>query len=98
KLYLRFIRECFHVPNNKIKIYLQCYADMHEVAAIEAYWLDVCGLEQDRMGKTIVNSISRASKGKRTNTLPYGTLAVKVGSTEILCKVLGAISGYGGTG
>jgi hypothetical protein len=63
---------------------------------IEKFWLDVLGLPESSLCKSVVNVYSRHSKRKRLNMLPYGTCRVVVSRTAITQHVFGAIQEYGG--
>jgi hypothetical protein len=93
----RFLRECFGVPNARMKVAYHLFAD-HIVRQfeIEQFWLDVAGLQHSSLRKSMVTHYSRSSQKKRLNRLPYGTCKLVVHSTEILQTIYGSIQELGG--
>ena len=63
---------------------------------IERFWLDLLGLPEANLLKSVVNVYSRHSKRKRLNMLPYGTARVVVNRTSVLQSIYGAIQEYAG--
>jgi hypothetical protein len=61
------------------------------VEVIENFWLKTLSLPKTCLRKTITNYHSKYSNKRRTNRLPYGTCKIRVGSTEILQSIYGAI-------
>jgi hypothetical protein len=92
RFFARFLRECFGVSNDRMRIVCHLFADhsarQHE---IENFWLGVADLPRSSLRKSMVNHYSRASKRKRTNRLPYGTCKLIVHSTEIMQTIYGSI-------
>lgn len=69
---------------------LRCRVQVHrsdQVETAEKFWHTVTGLDRSQFTKTTVVK-SRASRGKFTRRLPYGTFYVCYGSTELQTKVL----------
>ena len=96
RLFLRFVRECYSVPDDLLRFSVNCYLGNDlTLEEIETRWLVALGLSHDRLLKAAVNRPSRASLGKR-RTLPYGTGRLVVHSTEVAQSVYGAIQEYGG--
>ena len=97
RLFARFLRECFGVTDDGIRVYCHLFADhvshQHEV---EQFWLDVVGLPRTSLRKSMVNFYSRSSQRKRTNRLPYGTCKLVVHSTEIVQAIYGSIQEFAG--
>jgi hypothetical protein len=58
--------------------------------------LDTLGLPRSSLRSSAVNVASSASKGKRTNMLPYGTGSLRVQSTRIVQTIYGSIQELGG--
>jgi hypothetical protein len=94
--FLRFLRREFEVPDRSVRVRLHLYAD-HERhrEAIEAFWLDLLGLERACLNRSAVNVYSRASQRKRINKLPYGTCRLSVCSTKIVQTIFGSIQQLG---
>jgi hypothetical protein len=63
---------------------------------VEEFWLDIAGLSRSCLRNSVVNVVSRSSKGKRVNKLPWGTCRVMVNDTLLLQRIYGAIQEYAG--
>jgi hypothetical protein len=95
-LFVRFLRECYAVPPERIALSVNCYLNNGlGLAEIENWWLDRLGLPAITLRKATVNSPSRASRWRR-NVLVYGTARVSVYSTAIVQSIYGAIQEYAG--
>jgi hypothetical protein len=95
-LFVRFLRECYDVPPDKIALSVNCHLNNGlELAEIEAWWLTRLGLPTASLRKATVNRVSRASRWRR-NVLVYGTVSVTVNSTAIVQSIYGAIQEYAG--
>ena len=96
RFFARFLRECFDVPNDRMRVACHLFADhLARRREIEQFWLDVAGLPQSSLRKSMVNKYSRASQRKRVNKLPYGTCKLIVCSTEIIQTIYGWIQELG---
>jgi len=90
-LFMRFLRKCLDVPDEKFKLKLHCHTDnIDEQRAIKQYWLDMFNLQNDCFGKVIV------IKGGKTRTLRHhnGICTIVVASTKLTMHVYGAIQEY----
>jgi hypothetical protein len=95
--FLRFLRRCFDVPDQKIAVTCNLFADHVECQdAIEQYWLDLLRLPRSCLRKSTVNRFSKYSQKKRRNKLPYGTCRLSVCDTRLVQQIYGAIQEYGG--
>ena len=95
--FLAFVRRYFGVPDEKVRIQCNLHADDEtEVRRIEDFWLNRLGLSRVNLTKSIVNSVSRSSLGKRRRLLPYGTCRLTICSTPIVQHLYGAIQEYAG--
>ena len=97
RFFVRFLREAFGVPPEKIALTCNLFAD-HErrQREIEQFWLELLDLPSGCLRKSTVNRYSRYSKKKRTNKLPYGTGRITVYSTEIVQAIYGSIQEFAG--
>lgn len=96
RFFLRFLRECYRVEDDRVRLSCNCFLNNGlSLAEIEAYWLTQLGLSSVSLCKTTVNRLSRASGGTKRK-LPYGTARLTVHSTEIAQSIHGAIQEYGG--
>jgi hypothetical protein len=95
--FARFLRTHFDVPNEKMRVYCNLFADHVERQwEIEDFWLRTLQLPRACLRKSIVNTYSKYSQKKRKNRLPYGTTALVVNDTRILQTIYGSIQEYGG--
>lgn len=92
RLYLRFVREVLEVSNDKIKIGVRIFEHSNPENIIR-YWSKITGVPSTQFERPN-SSISRSSLGKKPyNRLPYGTIRVKVNSTQKFNEVIGYIEG-----
>jgi transcriptional regulator with XRE-family HTH domain len=95
-LFVRFLRQCYSVPPERITLSVNCHLNNGlELAEIESWWLARLGLPVASLRKATVNTVSRASRWRR-NVLVYGTARVAVHSTAIVQSIYGAIQQYAG--
>lgn len=95
--FLRFLRECYGVPETKITVTCNLFADhLEHQREIEQFWLDQLRLPDESLRKSSVNVYSKYSKKKRRNRLPYGTCRLKVCDTRIVQSIYGAMQEYAG--
>ena len=97
RIFARFLRQYFQVPNEKFRVSCNLFADHAERQyAIEQYWLDQLELPRSCLTKSVVNVYSRYSKRTRTGKLPYGTCRLTDCDVRIAQHLYGAIQEYGG--
>lgn len=97
RLFVRFLRAYFAVPDERIRVACHLFADhAARQREIEQYWLDALDLSSASLTKSQVNAYSRSSGRKRWNLLPHGTCRVTVCSVDIVQHIYGAIQEYGG--
>jgi transposase-like protein len=95
--FLRFLRACFGVAEQKIAVTCNLFADhVERQEEIERYWLELLQLPQSCLRKSTVNTYSKYSQKKRRNKLPYGTCRLSVYDTLLTQQIYGAIQEYGG--
>ena len=95
--FLGFLRTCFGVPDLKVRVTCNLFADHAERQyKIEEFWLELLGLSRTCLRKSMVNRYSKHSKKKRRNKLPYGTCRLNVHNTKLVHEIRGAIQEYGG--
>ena len=63
---------------------------------IEAHWLDGLGLPRSVLRKHMINHTPTSSSGRAKNRLVYGVCSLRLGSTQVLQHIYGAIQEYGG--
>lgn len=97
RLFVDFLRTCFGVRHEDIRLACYLYADhVERQREIERFWLQVTGLPEASLRRSIVNVYSKYSARKRVNMLPYGTCRVVVNRTSVVQSIYGAIQEYGG--
>ena len=97
RFFLAFLRAYFGVPNEKVRLQCNLFADhVERQGEIEQFWLDVLDLPRTCLTKSMVNTYSKYSLKKRMNKLPYGTCRLSVHSTAIVQHIYGAIQEYAG--
>jgi hypothetical protein len=97
RLYLRFLRECHSVADEKVALTVHCYVTNGLSAdEIVRWWLRELGLPAACARSPLVNRQSSASRSRRGNVLPYGTARLTVYSTFLVQSIFGAIQEYAG--
>jgi hypothetical protein len=97
KFFLRFLRSCFRVPDSKVRVTCNLFADHEDrQEEIEDFWLELLGLPRTCLRKSTVNRFSKYSKKKRKNKLPYGTCRLTLSDTQIVQSIYGSIQEYAG--
>lgn len=92
KTFLRFLREVCNVPEEKIHAEIRVYEHHNEVYLIK-FWNQLTNIDFNRL-KTIKNGVSISSQHIRPyNILPYGTIQIRVNSTNLYHKIMGWIDG-----
>jgi transcriptional regulator with XRE-family HTH domain len=97
RVFADFLREHFEVMDESMRLRCNLFAD-HAARRqeIERHWLDALQLPEASLLDSFVNRYSNASKRKRTNSLPFGTVRLNVHSTRILQTIYGSIQEIGG--
>jgi len=90
-LFLRFLREILQVPEEKFRVSIHIHPNIKAHSAIK-FWAQITNIPQERF--RITRQISRASKRKRPrNSLPYGTLDLRVNNRKNCFCIQGWING-----
>jgi hypothetical protein len=98
RIFARFLRHYFEVPDEKFRVKCNLFADhLEHQREIEQYWVDLLELPRSCLTKSTVNTYSRSSsRGTRQGKLPYGTCRLTVCDVRIAQHLYGAIQEYGG--
>lgn len=92
KIFLRFLREICSVNEEKIKGEIRIY-EHHNEAYLLNFWSQTTNIPFGRL-KTFKNGVSISSQRLRPyNILPYGTIQIRVNSTQLYHKIMGWIEG-----
>jgi hypothetical protein len=90
--FVAFLRAQFDVPDERLKIACNLFADHAERRRdLEEFWLTRLGLPRASLRRSTVDRYSSASLRKRTNALPYGTCTVIVDDTRLVQTIYGSI-------
>ena len=95
KVFVRFLRECFGVKTEEIKVSIGCRSGNGlSVEEIEDHWLRLFALERSNLNKTSVDYDKRSTGGKAKHV--YGICEVTVHRTDIVQEIYGFIQEVGG--
>lgn len=91
-VFLRFLREICNVEESKISAGLRIYQH-HNAEHLLNFWSELTKIPKSRFEK-FYYGISKSSLGKRPfNILPYGTIQIRMGNTNLYHKIMGWIDG-----
>ena len=98
KLFVRFLRECHNIANNKITLTINCYTTNGlSKQDIENYWLSTLQLEKSNLRKGQENIVPRSVTNTiKHNKLIYGIICICINSTELVQNIYGSIQEYAG--
>jgi transcriptional regulator with XRE-family HTH domain len=97
RVFVRFLRECYAVPDEKLALSVNCHLTNDlSLEEIERWWLARLALQPSNLRKATVNRPSSASALRRGHVLPYGTARVSVCSVQVVQSIYGAIQEYSG--
>lgn len=95
--YVKFLKECYSVPDSKIKLRISCYTDKGKTKEeIENFWLETLSLPRTCLGKTLVNYDPRGKNDNKRKKRTWGVCEVAVCSTKLVQSIFGAIQEYSG--
>lgn len=90
-LFMRFLRECLNVPDEKFRLRLHCHTpDTKEHDRMKKYWLGLFNLQIDCFNQVIFTPGSKV----RNNHFANGLCTICVYSTEVTMHIYGAIQEY----
>jgi transcriptional regulator with XRE-family HTH domain len=96
-VYMRFLRRCYGIADERIALTVNCYVTNGLSAAqIVEWWLSELELPAGCARTPMVNRISSASRLRRGQVLPYGTVRIVVNSVFLVQSIYGAIQEYAG--
>lgn len=96
KLFIKFMRTCFNVSNDKLTLTINCYTNNNlSKEDIENFWINELQLNKSNLRKGQENLRPRSATNKiRHNKLLYGIICLSLHSTEITQHIYGAIQEY----
>ncbi len=92
KIYLRFIRECCGIPEERIKAEIRIYQYQNANYLLD-FWSKITNISNDRFGKFYYGVSISSQHKKPYNILPYGTIQISVNSTSLYHRIMGWIDG-----
>lgn len=95
RLFVAFLRHCYHADVGRIAVTCYLFTDhIERQLEVEEFWLRTLELPTSCLRKSIVNVYSKHSQKKRCNKLPYGTCKVAYNDTPVVQSIYGAIQEY----
>lgn len=92
KLFLKFLREICDVKEEQIYAELRIYQH-HNAGSLLKFWSQQTNIDTSRFAK-FYYGVSKSTLHKRPyNILPYGTIQIRVNSTELYHRIMGWIEG-----
>lgn len=95
KLFLRFLRETCEVPEEKISADIRIYEHQNEAHLLD-FWSKTTDISYSRFKKFYYGVSISSQRKKAFNTLPYGTIQIRINSTVLFHKIMGWIEGLQG--
>jgi hypothetical protein len=90
--FLKFLREICQIKEEKLHAGLRIYQHQNAEQLLQ-FWTKLTKIPKERFEK-FYYGVSKSSLGKRPfNILPYGTLQIRVNSTNTYHKIMGWIDG-----
>lgn len=90
-LFLRFLREILQIPEEKLRASIRIHPNIIPKNAIK-FWAQLTAIPKEQF--RITRQVSKASNKKRPlNSLPYGTLDLRVHDKRKLSQIKGWIKG-----
>lgn len=90
-LFLRFLRKIIQVPEERLKVSIRIHPNISKESAINS-WNQITNIPRGYFH--VIRQINRLSRGKRPrNSLPYGTLELRINSRQKSYQIKGWIEG-----
>ena len=95
KLFVKFLRKCYHLKAADITVKVNCYLDHGlSLSEVENWWLKKLNLPSTSLRKGTVAKPRGKPRTLRKRKLKYGVCTVKVNKSEIVQSIFGAIQEY----
>lgn len=91
KIMVKFFREVCKVKTEKFRVQLALHEEKN-IKSAQKYWSDITGIPINQFIKTSL-SISKRSKKRRGNLLPFGTIQVRIFDVKLFHTIQGWIQG-----
>lgn len=94
-LYIRFLRECYGVSDDRMRLQVQVYEDLN-IKEVEDFWLATLELPRAALTKTIsLRSRASSQRYATLRPLPYGTCRLTaLRSVALVQSIYGALLEY----
>jgi hypothetical protein len=97
ELFLRFLRVCYGVTDDRVTLSVNCFlGNGLALEDIETWWLRRLQLPELCLRTASVNRPSSASRRLTGHIPPYGTARIAIHSTFIVQSIYGGIQEYAG--
>lgn len=93
-LIMKWFREICNISEDKFRVRIQIHNPSDIDEAVK-FWSTRTGLLSKQFTKPYIK-ISPTSKGKATNSLPYGICHIRISDTNLLTKIKGWVNGLSG--
>ena len=89
--FIGFLRKFFIVKDDEFSVVICCYLNNGlTLDQIQDYWLKILNLPMSCLRKATVKS--KYYDGKKSGKYPYGVCTIKIGRTDILQRIYGALA------
>lgn len=92
KTFVRFLGEVCQVPEERISANLRMYRHQNESYLIE-FWNKITHISPSKFSAYYYGNSASTLGEKPLNILPYGTIQIRVNSTELYHRIMGWIDG-----
>ena len=90
-LMMRWFRMCCQVPEQKFRARVQLHDTAQQLEA-ERFWSTLTGIPAEQFTRPMLK-LSPSSQRKRGNSLPYGTIHIRIADVQLLTKIRGWMKG-----
>lgn len=91
RIMMHFFRKICKVEEKRFRVQLAIH-DPGKIELSRKYWSDITDIPKDQFIK-VSQAISKYSKKRRKNTLPFGTIQVRIADVQLFHKIQGWING-----
>lgn len=88
-VFKKFLLERLNISEEKIKVRLNFYDNMHTQAEVENYWQQTLNLDSTHFYKSQINNKPQEKAGNKIGKLPYGVCSITAESRNQLQHMLG---------
>ncbi len=97
KVMMRFFREICKVKDEKIKLQIIAHKNIRKKKAI-SFWKNITGIPEQQFFKITkpTNNKNNNTRKRKSNTLPYGTVHIRINDVKLFFRIIGWIEGLQG--